>query len=348
MRHVLRHLDAGPDPYAGGDLPNARRLGALIWVISTAFATLLLAFTPPDAVIGAAGWPVVGAGMLAGLLASRRLFAADSRTTWDELLRMSYLAIAQLALLHWLTGGGSSAYPELYLLVAAYAGAIHPPRRVLGVVAAIAVASALPLAYGGWDAALAAQTLTRVLLDAALAFVASTLMLNVRAQRVALQDEARIDALTGLANRRAFEETLVTEMSRARRSGAALSLVVADLDHFKAVNDQHGHLEGDALLRGTADALREELRQHDTCFRWGGDEFALLLPATTRTEADAACARLAAAVQRHCRRPEGAPLTLACAAAQLTGVMTGDDFIRAGDAALLAVKEGRRALRAVS
>jgi diguanylate cyclase (GGDEF)-like protein len=348
MRHALRQLDPSTDPYAGGDLPNARRLGALIWAISTGFAALLLAFTPPTAVIGAAGWPVVGVGMLAGLLAARRLVAADSRTTWDELLRMSYLAIGQLALLHWLTGGGPSAYPELYLLVAAYAGAIHPRPRVLGVVAAIAVVSALPLVYGRWDAAFAAQTLTRVLLDAALAFVANTLMHNVRAQRVALQDEARVDTLTGLANRRAFEETLGVEMSRARRSGAALSLVVADLDHFKAVNDQHGHLEGDTLLRGTADALRNELRQHDTCFRWGGDEFALLLPATKRTEADAACLRLSAAVQRRCRRPEGAPLTLACAAAQLTEGMTAEDFIRAGDAALLAVKEGRRALRAVS
>src|SRR4051794_24315127 len=253
MRNVLGHLDTGSDPYAGGDLPNARRLGAVIWVISSAFTALLLAFSPPDAVIGAAGWPVVGVALIAGLLSARRLLATDSRTGWDELLLMGYLAIAQLALLHWLTGGGPSAFPELSLLVAASAGAIHPPRRVLGIVAAIAVVSAAPLVYGGWDAAFAAQTLTRVLLDAALAYVASVLMLDVRAQRVMLQDEARGDALTGLANRRAFEETLAAEMSRARRSGSALSLVVADLDHFKAVNDQHGHLEGDALLRQTAD-----------------------------------------------------------------------------------------------
>jgi diguanylate cyclase (GGDEF)-like protein len=352
---VRTHLDSGPDPYAGGDLANARRLGGLIWVLSTVFAALLLPLSPPDAVLGAVGWPLVTVGMAAGLLAARRLFSPHARTSWDDLLRMSYLATAQLALVHWLTGGGTSAYPELYLLIAAYAGAIHPPRRVLGVVAAIAVVSALPLIYGGWEAQLAAQTVTRVLLDAALAAVACVLMNNVRAQRIALEDrgeraelEARIDPLTGLANRRAFEEALAAEISRARRSGAPLSVVVADLDRFKAVNDEHGHLAGDALLREVADALRAELRQHDACFRWGGDEFALLLPATTRTEADAACARLSTAVRLGCRRPEGLPLTLTCAAAQLADGMTGDDVIRAGDAALLAVKEGGRALRAVS
>ena len=348
MRHVRSLLDAGPDPYAGGDLPNARRLGALIWVIATVFAAALLPLSPPDAVLGAAGWALVGGGMVAGLVASRRLASPQSTVGWNQLLAMSYLAIVQLAFVHWMTGGGASAYPELYLLVAAYAGAIHPPRRVLGVLAAIAVVSALPLVYGGWDAELASQTIARVLLDTALATVACVLMSNVRAQRVALQDEARVDTLTGLPNRRAFEEALSDEISRARRSGAPLSVVVADLDRFKAVNDRHGHLAGDELLRAVAAALRGELRRHDTCFRWAGDEFALLLPATSRTEADAACARLSAAVQHSCLRPDGTPLTIACAAAQLTEGMAGEDVIRAGDAALLAVKESRRALLAVS
>jgi diguanylate cyclase (GGDEF)-like protein len=354
MNRLLRRLETPRDPYAGGDLVNARRLGAVIWVITTLFAAALLPLNPPDRALGAAGWLLVGAGMLAGLYCARRMAALEAAMSWDRLLGMSYLATAQLAVLHWLSGGGPSAYPELYLLVAAYAGAIHPPRRVFGVVAAIAVASALPLLYAGWDDQLAGQTLTRVLLDAALAVVACILMSDVRAQRVALRDRgeraeelARIDSLTDLPNRRAFEEVLLAEMSRARRSGAPLCLVVADADRFKAVNDDHGHLEGDALLRAVAEALRGEMRQHDACFRWGGDEFALLLPATTRTEADAACVRLASAVQRHCRRPEGAPLTLTCAAAQLTEGMTAEDLMRAGDAALLAVKNNRRHLRAV-
>src|SRR3954470_1206029 len=191
MRHVRALLADGPEPYAGGDLANARRLGALIWTIATVFAAALLPLSPPDVVLGIAGWPLVGAGMAAGLLVAHRMLSPQSRVGWDELLAMSYLATAQLALVHWLTGGGASAYAELYLLIAAYAGAIHPPRRVLGVLAAVAVASGLPLVYGGWDAQLAGQTIARVLIGAALALVACVLMSNVRTQRVALQDEAR-------------------------------------------------------------------------------------------------------------------------------------------------------------
>ena len=87
------------------------------------------------------------------------------------------------------------------------------------------------------------------------------------------------------------------------------------------------------------------MRQHDACFRWGGDEFALLMPATTRSEADAACERLSAAVAHRCNEPTGAPVMLACAAAQLTEGMTGEDLIRAADAALLGRKSARPAAR---
>src|SRR4051794_7586154 len=311
MRQLRDLFARSEDPYAGGDLATARRLGVLVWLLCTTVVVVLLPVAPPDHAIGPAGWPLVALIVGAGLLCARRLRRSHADIGWDKLLRTSYLAVGQVALLQWLAGeAGATAYSELYLVVAVFAGSTHPPRRVLGVLAVLAVAAASPLAYAERSGELIAQTATRVLLWSALALIASALMRIVRAQRVGLRERsdraeelARMDALTGLPNRRAFEEALPTEMSRARRLGAPLCLVVADLNQFKAINDDHGHLAGDECLRAAATALRDEMRQHDACFRWGGDEFALLLPGTTRTEADAACQRLAPVGRGRVRPP---------------------------------------------
>ena len=93
-----------------------------------------------------------------------------------------------------------------------------------------------------------------------------------------LQVNAGTDALTGLYNRRLFEEYFDKEMSRARRSGAQLALMIADLHRFKEVNDRYGHPLGDEALKYVAAAARDTLRSSDFAFRVGGDEFAVLLP----------------------------------------------------------------------
>lgn len=90
---------------------------------------------------------------------------------------------------------------------------------------------------------------------------------------------ARSDPLTGLANRRGWDEQLARELARARRSGEALSVALLDLDDFKALNDAHGHQAGDRLLLEAAAAWYGQLRDVDILCRWGGDEFAVLLPA---------------------------------------------------------------------
>lgn len=97
-----------------------------------------------------------------------------------------------------------------------------------------------------------------------------------------LQDElseiARIDPLTGLYNRRAFDECCDIEFSRAQRSGAPFAIIMCDLDHFKNVNDEYGHHVGDEVLRRFANTLKEHIRKHDVVARFGGEEFVLLLP----------------------------------------------------------------------
>jgi diguanylate cyclase (GGDEF)-like protein len=114
--------------------------------------------------------------------------------------------------------------------------------------------------------------------DAAVALERSALLAE-------LSHQAHRDGLTGLPNRRAWDDLLDRELARARRTGRPLSMALLDLDHFKAFNDRHGHLAGDDLLRDAAVAWKAQLRGGDVLARWGGEEFALLFPETSVGEA---------------------------------------------------------------
>jgi diguanylate cyclase (GGDEF)-like protein len=107
---------------------------------------------------------------------------------------------------------------------------------------------------------------------------------------------SRRDALTGLPNRRAFDEELAREVARSARTGAPLGLVVLDVDRFKAVNDGHGHPAGDAVLREVAARAGAAVRQGDLAARIGGEEFALLLPGADLPGAAELAERVRAAV----------------------------------------------------
>jgi diguanylate cyclase (GGDEF)-like protein len=95
-----------------------------------------------------------------------------------------------------------------------------------------------------------------------------------------LEEQTITDALTGLKNRRFFDERLREEFRRAQRYGDYLSLIMIDLDHFKEVNDRYGHQAGDSVLRDAATLLRSSIRDPDICARYGGEEFAVILPKT--------------------------------------------------------------------
>jgi len=111
--------------------------------------------------------------------------------------------------------------------------------------------------------------------------------------------EARIDALTGLANRRALEEILAAEISRAHRFTHQLAVVLLDLDRFKEINDSFGHAAGDVMLRAVSRLLTSLARQGDTVARWGGEEFVVVLPETDLVGARRFAERLRRTIEAH-------------------------------------------------
>ena len=155
---------------------------------------------------------------------------------------------------------------------------------------------------------------------------------------------ARTDLLTGLANRWEMMARLESEKSRAERHGTTFSVLVGDIDHFKAVNDSHGHLAGDRVLRAIAETLRSNIRTEDTCSRWGGEEFLLILPETDQHNAGAVAEKLLAEVRGTTVVWEGRELgvTMSIGCGGFTPGMSIDDCITLADDALYRAKAAGR------
>jgi diguanylate cyclase (GGDEF)-like protein/PAS domain S-box-containing protein len=159
-----------------------------------------------------------------------------------------------------------------------------------------------------------------------------------------LQQQAAVDPLTGLYNRRYIERRLHEEMNRARRAGQPLSLAMIDIDHFKEVNDRYGHVGGDRALKAFADMLPLGLRAHDLIARLGGDEFCVVLPNAGATRAAAAIERCLKFVSQTEVQIEDQRFHIAGSAgvAELTPQMTLEQLMHTADQVLYAAKQGGR------
>jgi len=330
------------DPYAGADLDLARRMAAILCVLGALLSLVLWPLSPMNRAIGDAGW-LIGTGIILwGATIAVTLRSRSFTWTFERFLVCAYLGVVTISVMQWLAGGSDAPYENLLLLPLVFVSATNPPRRVAPLLLVIAAALAAPLVYNGWSGDVAAGSIATIVLWTALSFVIVTMMTGIRAQRLALRhgeaqarEEARIDELTEIGNRRAFVEVLADEIARTERMDVELTVAMADIVNFKLINDEWGHLEGDRVLRSVAQALAGELRSPDSVFRWGGDEFALILPGTGEEGAAQLGERLCNRVAAACRRPDAEQIRIRFGAAELGDRMDCDALLEAADLALL-------------
>jgi diguanylate cyclase (GGDEF)-like protein len=354
MLHSLKLLFAKQDdPYAGADLDLTRRLGSWFWMVNSVLAVALWPLSPIDRQIGDAGWILGDVLVLLAILFALTLRSNRLGIGFTGVLISCYVGAIGIAFMQWLAGGGTAPYDGLLLLLLLLVSATNPLRRLAPFIGLVGVLLFTPLVYSGWESATAAKALAEFVIWTPLSFLVFLMMTSIRAQRLTMRrteeqarSEARHDELTGICNRRAFEEALADEISRAERMETPLSMAMGDIEHFKRINDEFGHLEGDHCLLRVAQAMDTELRQPDRVFRWGGDEFVLLLPGTGTDGAGAVIERVQAKVSAACRRPDNEPIWIHFAAAELHPGMTAKELCEAADLALMAERAADHRARA--
>jgi diguanylate cyclase (GGDEF)-like protein len=334
------------DPYAGADLRTSRRIMVALLALNGILVLVFLPLEPVDEQIGVAGWfiavAIVGAAGVGAVLVARR------SPSFDDLLVIAYLGLASIATLNWLAAGGSSAYEDLYVLWLG-AAAPHPPRRSFTLLGVMLGALALPLVYGGTSSETVGDMVAEALLLVGFGSILFSYLHLVRQQRLGLRAGAEVarrlasvDALTGLGNRRAFDDSLTVEVARAARDGEPLSIGLVDVDSLKRINDVYGHLEGDRCLGEVARVMESSLRSTDRCFRWGGDEFVVVLPGSGQEAADDVLERVAENVREACSEPDGRGLEISWGAAELSPGASPEDVLAAADVAMLEQKTEKR------
>ncbi|MFC4261198.1 diguanylate cyclase [Marinobacter lacisalsi] len=259
---------------------------------------------------------------------------------YDPVLVLSFLSLAILAglpVLGYIAWRRGQNYARWYALA----------WLVYGVGLLVSVLSAgTPLFNWGMDPLLFTQisaVLESVLLLVALA---ERLIAWERDRRQALT-LARQDALTGLNNRRVFPQALEHYQARFHQTGHPVYLIMIDLDHFKELNDQYGHDAGDRVLREFGRLLRNHCRPGDTCLRYGGEEFAMLVQVPREREATRIAERIRQAFERHPTQYDGAFIqhTLTAGLAPIFSadrLVAWDDIVREADKALYLAKEQGR------
>ncbi|MDE2567216.1 MAG: GGDEF domain-containing protein [Burkholderiales bacterium] len=222
-------------------------------------------------------------------------------------------------------------------LLAACAYPLHPqPLSVLQGIVGLALFFTL---IGVYMAPISERVLEGIRLQLANAALAGQLRMALQL----VQQDAATDALTGQPNRRALDRLMAEQAALAGRDGRPFSLLLLDIDHFKQINDTHGHAVGDEALKAFAARVREQLREGDVCARYGGEEFVVVLPDTDLATAREVAERLRHAVaERPLLAAPRLGATVSIGAAQFSGDRTPQQLLTMADAAVYAAKRGGR------
>src|SRR3954453_7579649 len=232
---------------------------------------------------------------------------------------------------------GESDAAVMYMWPVLWTAAFYGRRGTIAIIACIGVAHGVALATMPPGVGNVDRWIDVVVSVAVVGAVVRGLAARNEGLVAHLKAEARVDALTGLLNRRGFEERLAVEMSRATRDGSRLAVVTFDLDHFKAVNDEQGHEAGDRALVALARVIGRHVRGGDVAARWGGEEFVVVLPGAGPDAARAFAERIRAALA-------GTALGVTVSAGVGTGEAPFDPraLIASADAAMYAAKHAGR------
>ena len=271
----------------------------------------------------------------------------SGRTRYPEYAMMAAWLISQLAIGAGvaLSGGPESpALPLLAVPIVSLSARFSLRGVVAGVIATLLIMAAATAAV---DPAGLVDDPTLTILSAAVVVCVGSLSTALMRSDLQHRDETVLDSLTGMLNRRALESRLPELEQQSRLVGEPIGLIVVDVDHFKRINDEHGHARGDAVLTDVSYAMRKELRAFDLAYRIGGEEFVVLLPGVGPDRAALIGERLRLAVARTTHA--GLDVTVSVG---VGGSADGQAFSYArqfadADAALLEAKrQGRNRVRA--
>jgi diguanylate cyclase (GGDEF)-like protein len=266
----------------------------LAYLFGAGAALALLSLALPDSAesnavslfLPQAGYSVAAIGVVAILLIN-----FDRLPLWTFQLTLA-AGTALISFVIYLSGDPTSAYTMFYVWIALYAFYFFRLFQAAVQVTFVALAYGAVLHFKESVAAPTARWLITVGTVVVAGALIALLKRRVEVLVARLSDTARTDALTGLLNRRGFDESFQLELERARRGSGRLSVILLDLDHFKVVNDRFGHGSGDEALERLGAVLVTTKRQIDTAARIGGEEFALLLPEADAYGAFSLCERV--------------------------------------------------------